>query len=366
MQVKHRALSDLVKIEPITEIERISALRRILGLVASRESLIPIVITGSCSPIINTSEAVTESSHKIIAQKNLVTDIFPHRIYGTRELNQGIKRRTVPVVKSANGMEILNYLGDGINGIDEADRTPNPRRLITMAEHARMVIDKMGIDFQEGPNYTAHDLMSPDFERAFLRTDEEGKHYALGGAILWLGYNSKNKVQTPQSEFLATIENVAGIKVGPENTLQYLEDLTNFLNPNGDTNRIIYMFRYANSSRDLEKMEKMIESLVKINDQAIVLYDAHGITESIDNKKTRRIEQFKIGIDNLAKTCQKHGLRLNGINLEASGLEQEEYYECIDDSERKPNGKARIDPELNNEQLSRVLVHLNTAMTRRY
>ena len=189
--------------------------------------------------------------------------------------------------ETRNGVTLPSYRGDAVNGLEftEESRIPDPQRLrgvynaaaatlnLTRAfttggyadlhqvhawntdfvksspvgrryeqlaseiERALAFMRACGAtadEFRTVDFYASHEALILEYEHALTRIDSRTEQpYDVSGHLLWVGERTR-QLDGAHVEFLASLSNPLGVKIGPTTTPEYIRALIDKLNPKGD------------------------------------------------------------------------------------------------------------------------------------
>lgn len=324
-----------------------------------------------------------------------------------RAAGQFAKPRSSPFERAKNEeLQLPSYRGDIINGpgFTEADRTPDPQRMIqgfvqstatinllrTLASGGALDLHRVhdinlkfvrgteqgqrfvetaddisnAISFMESCGlardslslrqaefYTSHESLLLPYEQALTRQDPEtGKYYATSAHFLWLGDRTRQP-NGAHVEFLRGISNPIGVKCGPSLSNEDLIQLLDILNPENIPGRITLITRVG-AGKVAEHLPRMIETVRRGGHNVVWMCDpCHGNTESTaDGYKTRNFENVLSEIKEFFAVHESHGTYPGGVHLELTG---QNVTECVGgmfkltDQDLKRRYETHCDPRLN-------------------
>ena len=89
-------------------------------------------------------------------------------------------------------------------------------------------------EFRTVDFYASHEALILEYEHALTRIDSRTElPYDMSGHLLWVGERTR-QLDGAHVEFLASLQNPIGVKVGPTTTADYIRALIDKLNPKGD------------------------------------------------------------------------------------------------------------------------------------
>jgi 3-deoxy-7-phosphoheptulonate synthase len=324
-----------------------------------------------------------------------------------RIAGQFAKPRSSPT-EARGGEEIPSYRGDAVNGLDPADRTPDPRRMLkayhqaastlnlirafatggfadlrqvhswnqdfvrrssagqryeTLADAIQRALEFMracGIDLaamptaQEVELYASHEALLLDYERPLVRKEQaSGEHVATSGHLLWIGDRTR-AVDGAHVDLLASVLNPIGVKLGPTATPHDAVALARRLDPENEPGRLTFVTRLGN-----ERVRDLLPPLVQAvqDDGRSVVWACdpmHGNTvESTNGYKTRRFDDILDECRGFFEVHRALGTWPGGVHVELTG---EDVTECLGGAERIADAdlsgryETACDPRLNTSQ----------------
>ena len=240
----------------------------------------------------------------------------------------------------------LNYFGDGINSFTQNDRKPSAERLKTA-----FFISSAKINYlrqQKIKIFTSHEALFIPYEECFLKQDDKsGTLYSSSSHMLWLGYRN-NKIDSEQIRFLAKIQNIIGIKVGPNTNLEELVEITNLLNPKKEPYKLILILRFG-VEKAYELCEKFERFLLNIDQKLKIIIDPlHGNNLTHNFQKTRKISDIIRECDIIKNSLKS----FDGVSLE---IHPYDHLECIDNDNSIIKNESLCDPRINQLQMAEIM-----------
>ena len=252
-----------------------------------------------------------------------------------------------------------------------------------LAEEYRRIVDSLreSLEFMEALSghrisetrrvdfYTSHEGLSLVYESAQTRrVPRRHGWYNLSTHMPWIGMRTAT-MDGGHVEYFRGIRNPIGIKVGTGMTPEWLRELIDVLDPDGEPGRLVLIHRMgaANVKRALPGI---IETVVRMGRQVVWCADPmHGNTESLPSGiKTRRFENILSELEQAFEVHAGLGTVLGGVHFEMTG---ENVTECIGgasgivEADLERAYRSRVDPRLNYEQAlemaMRIARHLRTA-----
>jgi len=337
-------------------------------------------------------------------------------------LTYGLKRQIIRVGRFAgqyakprssdtearDGVVLPSYRGDLVNGpgFTEAERRPNPRRMLLGHEHAAMTLNFIrslvdgGFADLHHPEYwdlefvnhsprakeyqrvvesisdslrfmetlagiqagevgrvdffTSHEGLLLPYEQAQTRQvpRREG-WYNLGTHFPWLGMRTA-EVSGAHVEYYRGINNPIAIKIGPSMSPEWLEELVGILDPEREPGRLTLIHRMGHA-RVGDRLPPLVEAMRRVGRTVLWCCDPmHGNTETTETGvKTRRFDNILSELEQSFDIHAELGSYQGGVHFELSG---DNVTECVGgargltevDLERAY--ESRVDPRLNYEQ----------------
>ena len=243
--------------------------------------------------------------------------------------------------------EILNYFGDGINGISIHDRNPDPNRLKVAYD---VSFRKMNyLRNNEDNIFISHEALFIPYEECFLRKSVDGKLYSSSAHMLWLGYRSMH-LESEQLAFLSKISNPIALKIGPDTDLDKLLKIIDILNPLEEKGKIILIIRFGKKSvKDI--LPRFQRFLYSMNNPIILIDPLHGNNIQEEFGKARYmddiISECEILKEYLDITC--------GVSLEFTPYED---IESCYTNDLVVDQKSLCDPRVCKSQVAKIMQHL--------
>ena len=355
-----KVIEELRGIDGVTNPNAIRLLRREFHELVLGERTEPIVISGNCSRRISADEPISKIVSEIAAQREIAEEVFGENVtFISRDPGQNFKPRSSAVEHSRDGEAYPSYFGDGINGMNFDQRTPDPSRMVAAALQARDIQQNMTGD----PIRTAHEALVPAYERCFV-IHEGQKAYLLSADLPWLGSRTKN-INGPQVEFLSKIENPIGIKIDAQVKPEEIRELYQTLNPGSYPGKLVFTLRLGRGKK-LAKAPLILDAIKCYAPNSLLMIDPmHGNTYlTKGGKKTRAVSHIIAETRAIGEAAKTKELRLHGIHVEATG--RFITRECVSVKGEEPRGEnADVDPQLNNAELKLVLEAFRESINRR-
>ena len=301
------------------------------------------------------------------------------------------------------GITLPSYMGDNINCVDfnENSRTPNPEKLLEGYFRSAATLNLIrafinggyykinffndweknileskyvneedykkfkeeineSVDFNnltintkfENSFFISHEALILDYEESFSRIDTiQGGRYNTSAHSVWLGDRTRF-LNSAHVEYLSTILNPIGIKLGPNYNLNDTIDIIKKLNPNNEEGKIMIISRMGQNKINL--LKDFIDEIILKKLNIILLCDPmHGNTVSYNGIKTRIFDHILNETIQFIDMCYKNNVIPGGIHLE---LTSEMVTECIGSLSNinyenlSENYLSNVDPRLNSIQ----------------
>jgi 3-deoxy-7-phosphoheptulonate synthase len=324
--------------------------------------------------------------------------------------------------ETRDGVTLPSYRGDLVNRppFTEQDRRPDPDLLLQGYEHAALTLNFIralveggfadlhhpeywDLDFvNHSPRATEYQRMvgtiadslrfvetltgtqAGEISRVDFFTSHEGLHlpyeqaqtrqvprrvgwYNLSTHLPWVGMRTA-EVGGAHVEYFRGIQNPIGIKIGPSMTPEWLRDLLDTLDPDGEPGRLTVIHRFGHE-RVARCLPPLVAAVRDSGKQVVWCCDPmHGNTETTANGlKTRRFENILSELEQAFEIHASEGSFVGGVHLELSG---DNVTECIGGARGLSEvdlGRAyesSVDPRLNYEQALEIALLIARKMTR--
>ncbi len=311
-------------------------------------------------------------------------------------------------VETRDGVTLPSYRGDLVNGpgFSAAERTPDPRRLVTGYQRSALTLNFIRALVEGGfadlhhPEYwdldfvanspraveyqrivesighslrfmeTLADSRIGEMSRVDFFTSHEGLHleyesaqtrrvphrpgyYDLSTHFPWIGMRTA-AVDGAHVEFFRGIRNPIGIKAGPAMTPEWLLELLERLDPDREPGRITVIHRMGHR-KIAATLPPLIEAVRRAGRTVLWSCDPmHGNTETTaGGRKTRRFDNILSELEQAFDIHSAMGSYLGGVHLELTG---ENVTEClggasgIQEADLERDYRSEVDPRLNYEQ----------------
>ena len=235
------------------------------------------------------------------------------------------------------------------------------------AEYERMVESiRDSIDFMEAISagvsanmnrvdfFTSHEGLHLPYEQAQTRRvpNREG-WYNLSTHLPWIGKRTA-ELDGAHVEFFRGIRNPIGIKVGPDATPEWIEELLQVLDPEREPGRVMLIHRLG-VDEVASRLPALIEAVRKSGRPVLWSCDPmHGNTESTQSGvKTRRFDNILGELEQAFEIHAASNSVLGGVHFELTG---EDVTECmggardLGEKDLEQAYRSPVDPRLNYEQ----------------
>jgi 3-deoxy-7-phosphoheptulonate synthase len=333
-----------------------------LGNIAQGNTDNRVVISRRCAEPISSETAINTEAAGITTERAIAMRKLGARVlYIPRAGLQAVKPRSNGPQLQEDGTLLYPYMGDGVNGIEIADRIPDPRRMETMAAYARNLRNDVNtVTGVEIP--MAHEALLLPFEKSLVRVNSETGDLCLTSSEMVWGGVRTNGLKSGPMQLLGTIENPVGVKIGPNTKPGDIESIANHLNPDRQPGKLTFMLRVGAGNNAVR--EGVLQEIKDTAPGSVLLWDIHGSTrESQAGKKLRVVPEIIGDIALTARACEEKGLRLHGVHLESISVKDQngqERLECVDYPDQEPTHPGGVDPQLNMRQFETVLGALAT------
>ncbi len=401
-------LARLSSLPPLVTSWEIEGLKRQLAEAAQGRRFL--LQGGDCAERFDECEsAAIASKLKILLQMSLVL------VHGTRKrvirvgrfAGQYAKPRSADT-ETRDGVTLPAYRGDLINGpgFGEAERIPDPQRLLRGYERAALTLNFIrslvdggfadlhhpeywDLDFvRHSPRaaeyqrivesigeslrfmetlanapvgeinrvdfYTSHDALYLPYEEAQTRRvpRREG-WYNLSTHFPWVGVRTSDPGGA-HVEYLRGVRNPVAVKVGPSMTPAVLRELLGVLHPEDEPGRLTLIHRFG-VDRIADRLPPLIEAVRAMGRTVLWCCDPmHGNTKTIDNGlKTRSFDDILRELEAALEIHRRAGSILGGVHFEMTG---ENVTECVGGARGLAEAdltrayRSQVDPRLNYEQ----------------
>lgn len=273
-----------------------------------------------------------------------------------RIAGQFAKPRSAPVERRGS-VELPAYRGDIINGqhFSAVARAHDPGRMVrahlqSVGTAATLAVARHG----QKPIYTSHEGLLLPYEEALTRKDDDGRWWATSGHMLWLGDRTR-QLDGAHVDYLAGIENVAGVKCGPTMTADELRALCTRLDPRDRPGKLVLIGRFGTDAIG-QKLPALMRA-VKDRTVCWIIDPMHGNTRAEAGRKVRRYDDIRSEIAAFLAIARAEGVHPAGLHLEMS---PDDVTECLggggpaDMADLDRAYRTACDPRLNRAQSIRL------------
>lgn len=399
-----RALGKLAAFPPIVSPGEIDLLREQIADAATGGRFI--LHGGDCvERFIDCTAGTIADKLKILLQMSVVLSHAARRpvLRIGRIAGQYFKPRSSET-ELIDGRLVPSYKGDAINGFAPDERTPDPRRLIDAYFHAtatlnyiRAMIDDGFADLhhpyawnldsiERSPQWNDYrtivenildaihfmesfgGVRSESLGRIDFFTSHEGLHlgyeealthragdrfYDTSAHLLWVG----ERTRAPDGahvEFFRGIANPIGVKLSAEAVPAEVLRLTEILNPDNESGRLMLITRLG-TDRVREHLPELLSVVEGAGRRVAWMCDPmHGNTVSVgDGRKTRPFDAVLAELEATFEIHRAAGTVLSGVHFELTG---DDVTECVGGAgnlvaaDLAGNYQSWCDPRLNDSQ----------------
>ncbi|MEM7142357.1 MAG: 3-deoxy-7-phosphoheptulonate synthase class II [Actinomycetota bacterium] len=326
-----------------------------------------------------------------------------------RIAGQFAKPRSSPT-ETKGDEELPSFLGQSVNdvGFTEAERRPDPQRLLTAYNRAASTLNLLraftrggyadlsqvstwnrefvasspageryaqmadeidraltfmaacGVTGETVPAlhevdfYTSHEALLLNYEEALTRQDSlTGDWYDCSAHMLWIGERTR-QLDGAHIEFLRGVQNPLGCKVGPTATADEVLGLCEALNPEKIPGRLTLIVRQG-ADKVTEGLPPLLAAVRDAGHPVVWACDPmHGNTYTADNgKKTRHFDDVLKEISGFFAAHAQEGPWPGGVHVELTG---DAVTECLGgsdglvDDDLEHAYETMCDPRLNGRQ----------------
>ncbi|MEX1309341.1 MAG: class II 3-deoxy-7-phosphoheptulonate synthase [Candidatus Sulfomarinibacteraceae bacterium] len=403
-----QAIAELSTLPPLVTSWEIERLKSQLAEAAAGHRFL--LQGGACAERFDQcSASVITNKLKVLLQMSLVlTYGLKRRIIRVgRFAGQYAKPRSSDT-ETRDGITLPSYRGDLVNGPEftESARVPDPDRLVRGYEISSLTLNFIrslveggfadlrhpeywDLDFVEhSPRAREYQKMvesisdsirfmeiladsrSEEISRVDFFTSHEGLHlpyeeavtrqvprregwYNLGTHLPWLGMRTC-EIDGAHVEYYRGIRNPIGVKIGPAMTPEWLTELIDVLDPEGEPGRLTLIHRFGNQ-KVADGLPPLIRAATETGRRVVWCCDPmHGNTETTaEGIKTRRFDNILGEVEQSFDIHREMGSYLGGIHFELSG---DNVTECVGgarglvEADLRRAYESRVDPRLNYEQ----------------
>ena len=215
--------------------------------------------------------------------------------------------------------------------------------------------------------YTSHEGLNLHYESAQTRKvpRREG-HYLLTTHMPWIGERTR-ALDGAHVEFFRGIENVVGVKLGPQADPQDVVRLLTCLSPTNEAGKLVAITRMGAAEVETA-LPPLIEAVKRAGRRVLWMCDPmHGNTlTTASGIKTRSFDDILREIERTFAVHRRLGTELGGIHFELTG---EDVTECIGggltEADLDKNYASVCDPRLNYRQALEMAFRIGSWMGKR-
>ena len=266
-------------------------------------------------------------------------------------------------VEAHDGVSLPAYRGDIVNGaaFEAGARKPDPQRMIRAHMQSVGTAASLAAAREpERPIFTSHEALLLPYEQALTRRDAAGHWWATSGHMLWLGDRTR-QADGAHVEYLRGIDNVVGVKCGPDLEADELLRLVDALDPGNRAGKLVLIGRFG-----ARRIEQALPPLMRATRNAgkrllWTIDPMHGNTGISGKRKVRRMRDILAEVDAFFAIARAEGIAPGGLHLEMSALDVTECLggrgpASLDELER--NWLTACDPRLNAAQAIDLAAHV--------
>jgi 3-deoxy-7-phosphoheptulonate synthase len=230
-------------------------------------------------------------------------------------------------------------------------------RLATEIERALAFMRACGAtsdEFRTVDFYASHEALILEYEHAMTRIDSRTEQpYDVSGHLLWVGERTR-QLDGAHLEFLASVRNPLGVKIGPTTTPDYIRALIDKLNPKGEEGRLTFITRMG-AGKIRAGLPPLLEAVRDHGSPVAWVCDPmHGNTyETPNGYKTRNFDDVITEVQGFFDAHEEVGTWPGGIHIELTG---DDVTECLGGGEELVAAdlvnryETACDPRLNRHQ----------------
>ncbi len=200
--------------------------------------------------------------------------------------------------------------------------------------------------------YNSHEALILEYDRALCRMEED-RAYDLSAHFVWVGERTRQRGGA-HLEFVSTLANPIGVKLGPTLTPDEAVELVERLDPDNSPGRLTMISRMGNG-RVRDVLPPIIEKVQATGHSVVWQCDPmHGNThETASGYKTRHFDRIVDEVMGFFEVHHELGTYTGGIHVELTG---EAVTEClggaqdISDADLAGRYETACDPRLNTGQ----------------
>ncbi|MGI9600510.1 MAG: class II 3-deoxy-7-phosphoheptulonate synthase [Acidimicrobiales bacterium] len=404
-----RARKALRDLPPLVFAGEARTLTEQLGAVSRGEAFL--LQAGDCAESFDSSADSIRDKLRVILQMAIVLTYsggLPVVKVG-RIAGQFAKPRSSPT-ETRDDLELPSFLGHLVNdiGFSEAERKPDPDRLVTAYNRAASTLNLLRAFTQGGyadlsqvsswnrefvassragqrytrmaedidralqfmtacgitsantaqlhhvDFYTSHEALVLDYEEALTRQDSiTDQWYDCSAHMLWIGERTR-QLDGAHVEFLRGVDNPLGCKIGPSATVDEVVGLCETLNPHQTPGRLTFITRMG-ADAIADQLPPLLQGVKDADHPVVWVADPmHGNTYTSEGgRKTRHFDKVLAEISGFFEAHRAVGTNAGGVHVELTG---DDVTECLGGSDELVDGdleqryETMCDPRLNGRQ----------------
>ncbi|HEY9337053.1 class II 3-deoxy-7-phosphoheptulonate synthase [Kribbella sp. NPDC050459] len=209
-------------------------------------------------------------------------------------------------------------------------------------------------EFKTVDFYASHEALILEYEHALTRIDSRTEQpYDVSGHLLWVGERTR-QLDGAHVEFLASLSNPLGVKIGPTTTPEYIRALIDKLNPKGVEGRLTFITRMG-AGKIRSALPPLLEAVRDHGSPIAWVCDPmHGNTfETPNGYKTRNFDDVMDEVQGFFDAHEQVGTWPGGVHMELTG---DDVTECLGGGEELVaedlvnRYETACDPRLNRHQ----------------
>jgi 3-deoxy-7-phosphoheptulonate synthase len=210
--------------------------------------------------------------------------------------------------------------------------------------------------------YSSHEALHLHYEQALTRRGQDGLWYDLSTHLPWIGMRTSH-LDSAHLEFLRGVQNPIAIKVGPDASPQWLQEILEKMNPDREEGRLLLTTRLG--AKCIAKLLPPLIEVVKASTIPVTWScdPMHGNTETTkEGIKTRHFDNILSELQQASTIHKQMNSHLGGVHFELTG---ENVTECLGGarglsaSDLKHAYHSLVDPRLNYEQSLEMAIQLS-------
>jgi 3-deoxy-7-phosphoheptulonate synthase len=387
---------ELALLPPLVVAPEVAQLRSRLAAVARGEAFL--LQGGDCAETFaaTTAESLWDTARTLLQMAVVLT-------YGASlpvvKVGRWAGQYAKPRSSDVDASGLASYRGDAVNGLDPAERTPDPRRMLTAYARSAMTLNLLrafagggladlravhdwNIGFvRRSPAGRRYEDLARDIERAlaFMRAcgvpDDATRGVelyashealllpyeealtrdgtALSAHLVWIGERTRD-LAGAHLAWAAGIDNPVAVKIGPSTTPADALALAAALDPDRSPGRLTFISRMG-ATRIREVLAPVVAAVTDARYPVVWACDPmHANTrESATGYKTRHVDDILAELTGFFAVHRQLGTHPGGVHVELTG---QDVTEClggaheIAESDLPDRYETACDPRLNPEQ----------------